>query len=154
MDLPAGMTGEELEARLLAAGESVAGRRKRVAEDEESSLLHTLLTVQRMDDMGILPTPATPENREDAHRVCVHTLPATHCASGCTFSCRTHSPLTHKSAPPHYHPLCTHPVPPAPAPGSLRATSVTPVPTSVDCPPPPPHTHALPLQPPCGEGCI
>jgi hypothetical protein len=69
VDLPAGMTGEELEARLLAAGESVAGRRKRIAEEEEASLLHTLLTVQRMSDVGITPTPATPENREHAHKV-------------------------------------------------------------------------------------
>ena len=67
--LPPGMTGDEMQTRLMAAADSVAGRRKRTLVGEETSLLHTLLTVQRVSDEGVMPTPASEETASQAHRV-------------------------------------------------------------------------------------
>jgi hypothetical protein len=69
VDMPRRMSGDEMQARLTEVSENPGGRRKRLLEGHESSLLHSLLALQGLRDAGAVPAPATPQNKATAHFV-------------------------------------------------------------------------------------
>jgi hypothetical protein len=69
VNIPEGMHADAFQERFVAAGESIAGKRKRLLMGTEPSLLNTLLTVKSVADSGAMPVPATPDNLTESNSV-------------------------------------------------------------------------------------